>query len=115
MFAARRLTTAIPRAAGVQSAFFHSTRPAFVKIGDAVPDLDVLVENSPGNKVNLATELQGKGVIVGVPAAFSMSALCVCLLVGMNSDCCAFGCTCSCDDSKISFTSSNIEDLTHLS
>jgi hypothetical protein len=115
MFAAKRLPAAIARVAGVQSAFFHSTRPAFVKVGDAVPDLDVLVENSPGNKVNLATELQGKGVIVGVPAAFSMSALCVRVLVGMSSDCYAVGCRCSCDDSKISFTSSNIEDLTHLS
>ncbi|KAL1978789.1 hypothetical protein VTN31DRAFT_1648 [Thermomyces dupontii] len=72
MFAARRFTSAIPRVvAGRQAASFHSTRPAFVKVGDAIPDLDVLVENSPGNKVNLAKELQGKGVIVGVPAAFS--------------------------------------------
>ncbi|KKA23011.1 AhpC/TSA family protein [Rasamsonia emersonii CBS 393.64] len=70
MFAARRLATAIPRA-GVQSALFHSTRPAFVKVGDALPDLDVLVEGSPGNKVNLAKELQGKGLIIGTPAAFS--------------------------------------------
>jgi 2-Cys peroxiredoxin 5 len=30
-----------------------------------------LVEDSPGNKVNLANELKGKGVIIGVPAAFS--------------------------------------------
>lgn len=43
-----------------------------VKVGDRVPDLDVLVENSPGNKVNLAKELKGKGLIIGVPAAFSM-------------------------------------------
>jgi 2-Cys peroxiredoxin 5 len=41
-----------------------------VNVGDAVPNVD-LVENSPGNKVNLAKELSGKGVIVGVPAAFS--------------------------------------------
>lgn len=70
MFAARRLTNAIPRAS-VQSALFHSTRPAFVKVGDALPDLDVLVEGSPGNKINLAKELQDKGIIVGTPAAFS--------------------------------------------
>ncbi|KAI9863468.1 MAG: Peroxiredoxin-5, mitochondrial [Vezdaea acicularis] len=44
-----------------------------VKVGDRVPDLDVLVENSPGNKVNLAKELKGKGLIIGVPAAFSPS------------------------------------------
>lgn len=71
MFAARRLTTALPRA-GAQRALFHNTRAAFVKAGDPLPDLDVLVEGSPGNKVNLAKEFQGKkGVIVGTPAAFS--------------------------------------------
>ncbi|GAD94822.1 AhpC/TSA family protein [Paecilomyces variotii No. 5] len=70
MFAAKRLTTALPRV-HAQRALFHSTRPAFVKAGDAIPDLDVLVEDSPGNKVNLAKELKGKGVIVGTPAAFS--------------------------------------------
>jgi 2-Cys peroxiredoxin 5 len=36
-----------------------------------VPNVD-LFEDSPGNKVNLANELaSGKGVIIGVPAAFS--------------------------------------------
>ena len=44
-----------------------------VKVGDRIPDLE-LVEASPGNKVNLSKELkQGKGVIIGVPAAFSKS------------------------------------------
>ncbi|KAL2850952.1 thioredoxin peroxidase/alkyl hydroperoxide reductase [Aspergillus pseudodeflectus] len=71
MFAARRLATAAPRALSERAALFHSTAPAFVQKGDAIPDLDVLVENSPGNKVNLAKELKGKGVIIGVPAAFS--------------------------------------------
>ncbi|KAJ9310237.1 hypothetical protein DTO217A2_16 [Paecilomyces variotii] len=70
MFAAKRLTTTFPRV-HAQRALFHNTRPAFVKVGDALPDLDVLVEGSPGNKVNLAKELKGKGVIVGTPAAFS--------------------------------------------
>ncbi|KAJ5733955.1 Redoxin [Penicillium malachiteum] len=71
MFAARRLTN-LPRVR-TQAAFFHQTAPAFVQKGDAIPDLNVLVENSPGNKVNLAKEFgsKGKGVIVGVPAAFS--------------------------------------------
>lgn len=50
---------------------FHSTARAFVQIGDPIPDLDVLVEDSPGNKVNLSKELKGKGLIIGVPAAFS--------------------------------------------
>lgn len=51
---------------------FHSTRPAFVQVGDAIPNLEVLHESSPGNKVNLAEEFKGSdGYIVGVPAAFS--------------------------------------------
>ncbi|KAJ5564549.1 thioredoxin peroxidase/alkyl hydroperoxide reductase [Penicillium frequentans] len=50
-----------------------STRPRPLSFRRAMlsPDLNVLVENSPGNQVNLAKELKGKGVIVGVPAAFS--------------------------------------------
>ncbi|KAF3898729.1 Peroxiredoxin [Trichophyton interdigitale] len=51
---------------------FHSSRPLAVSQGDSIPDLDVLTENSPGNKVNLASELaKGKGVIVGTPGAFT--------------------------------------------
>ncbi|KAL9625113.1 MAG: hypothetical protein Q9160_000842 [Pyrenula sp. 1 TL-2023] len=53
-------------------AAFHATATARVKVGDTVPSVD-LVESSPGNKVNLATELKGKGIILGVPAAFSPS------------------------------------------
>ena len=41
-----------------------------VKVGDSIPDVD-LYENSPGTKVNLHKELKGKGLIIGVPAAFS--------------------------------------------
>jgi hypothetical protein len=42
-----------------------------VKAGDSIPAVE-LVEKSPGNKVSLAKELaSGKGLIVGVPAAFS--------------------------------------------
>jgi peroxiredoxin 5 len=45
--------------------------PKQVQQGDSIPDID-LFEDSPGNKVNLAKELaSGKGVIIGVPAAFS--------------------------------------------
>jgi hypothetical protein len=40
-----------------------------VKVGDSVPNID-LVEGNPGNKVNLSQEL-GSGLIIGVPAAFS--------------------------------------------
>ncbi|KZL84665.1 tsa family protein, partial [Colletotrichum incanum] len=69
-FAARRVALARP---AVPARAFHSTPRAFVKTGDAVPDLDVLVENSPGNKVNLADEFAKvtNGLIIGVPAAFS--------------------------------------------
>lgn len=69
MFAARRIATQIPRARA-----FHASAPAFVQKGDAIPNFD-LVENSPGNKVNLAKEIKGKGVIVGTPAAFSALSL----------------------------------------
>ena len=41
-----------------------------VKVGDSIPSVE-LVEGSPGNKVNLAKELKGKALIIGVPAAFS--------------------------------------------
>ncbi len=52
---------------------FHTTVRANVKVGDSIPDVD-LVEGSPGNKINLGRELrQGKGLIIGVPAAYSQS------------------------------------------
>lgn len=72
MFATRRsAATAIIRDSR-RAALFHSTRPSFVKVGDRLPDLEVLTENSPGNKVNLAKELkEGKGLIIGSPGAFS--------------------------------------------
>ncbi|CAK4034424.1 peroxiredoxin pmp20 [Lecanosticta acicola] len=42
-----------------------------VKPGDPIPDVELL-EGAPDKKVSLAKELaSGKGVIVGVPAAFS--------------------------------------------
>jgi 2-Cys peroxiredoxin 5 len=43
---------------------FHASAPASVNVGDRLPDVE-LVEGSPGNKVNLAKELTGKGVIIG--------------------------------------------------
>lgn len=51
---------------------FQTSARSFVKVGDSVPDVE-LVEGSPGNKVSIAKELKGKGVIIGVPAAFSPS------------------------------------------
>lgn len=79
MFPVRSFSRSFGRAGAVsQSAFhevlaFHTTSPALVRAGDQIPDLDVLVENSPGNKVNLFKELgaKGKALIIGVPAAFS--------------------------------------------
>jgi peroxiredoxin len=51
---------------------FHCTTRALINVGDTLPDLDVLVERSPGNKVNLAREFDGQdGVVIGVPGAFS--------------------------------------------
>jgi len=50
--------------------FHSSTRRAFVKVGDAIPSVE-LVEKSPGNKVNLKDEIKGRALIIGVPAAFS--------------------------------------------
>lgn len=42
-----------------------------VKAGDTIPSVE-LVEGAPDKKVNIANELAtGKGIIVGVPAAFS--------------------------------------------
>jgi len=52
---------------------FHTTRPAFIKVGDPLPDLDVLQEGTPGNKVNLADVASATNnmIVIGVPAAFS--------------------------------------------
>lgn len=53
---------------------FTTTGPALVRVGDSVPDMTVLAEGSPGNKVNMAEEIgSGKALIIGVPAAFSKS------------------------------------------
>ena len=52
---------------------FHQTAAEMVKAGDSIPNID-LVEGSPSDKINLSKELaSGKGVIIGVPAAFSKS------------------------------------------
>jgi 2-Cys peroxiredoxin 5 len=62
MFAAARTLPLTRAAAGRR--LFHASAPAFVKVGDKLPNVD-LVEGSPGNKVNLAKELTGKGLIIG--------------------------------------------------
>ena len=66
MFAAttRHLPLALARPAAARR-LFHASAPALVQVGDKLPNVD-LTENSPGNKVNLATELKsGKGVVIG--------------------------------------------------
>ncbi|MCJ1294275.1 Peroxiredoxin-5, mitochondrial [Xylographa carneopallida] len=76
MFSTRRLVSCLPRTSTLQvhaRAAFHASSPAYVNVGDHVPNLNVLHENSPGDKVNLAAELVGNGLIIGVPAAFSPS------------------------------------------
>lgn len=56
----------------VQRRAFSHTPRVLAQRGDAIPNIDVLVEDSPGNKVNLAEEFQTtNGYIVGVPGAFS--------------------------------------------
>ena len=48
---------------------FHATPRAAVKVGDAVPDIEALQEDSPAKKVSLAREFAASipdGVIVGV-------------------------------------------------
>ena len=65
MFAARRLASARPVLFRPQLVSgFHSTAPAFVKVGDKIPDVE-LMEGSPGNKVSIAKELKGNGLIIG--------------------------------------------------
>jgi 2-Cys peroxiredoxin 5 len=66
MLSGQILVRGLPRA----SRGFHFTARAMVKAGDSIPNID-LFEGSPGNKVNLSEELTGKGLIIGVPAAFS--------------------------------------------
>ena len=52
-------------------ASFHSSARSLVKVGDSIPSIN-LVENSPGNQVNLSEQIgTGKALIIGVPGAFS--------------------------------------------
>lgn len=52
---------------------FSTSFAKMVKVGDSIPSVE-LAETTPGTKINLEKELaSGKGLIIGVPAAFSMS------------------------------------------
>lgn len=59
---------------------FHASKPIMVKVGDSIPDIE-LMEDSPGNKVSIPKLLKGKGLIIGVPAAFSKIAVFFVLLL----------------------------------
>ncbi|KAK3634457.1 hypothetical protein LTR22_019616 [Elasticomyces elasticus] len=72
MFPARRAFRAAPALSASPFRSYHASRSLLVQVNDAIPDVE-LMENSPGNKVSIAKELKGKGVIIGVPAAFSPS------------------------------------------
>ncbi|KAF4126060.1 hypothetical protein GMORB2_1306 [Geosmithia morbida] len=72
MRTAFRRTATVAAARPAFARGFHASPRTLVKVGDEIPDLEVLHEDSPGNKVNLAEEFSsGDGYIVGVPAAFS--------------------------------------------
>ncbi|KAF3931881.1 Peroxiredoxin-2C [Dactylella cylindrospora] len=57
---------------GPLSRQFHASSAGLIAVGDSIPSVE-LKEDSPGNSVNIATEISGlkKAVIVGVPGAFS--------------------------------------------
>ncbi|KAL2129479.1 hypothetical protein VTI74DRAFT_7688 [Chaetomium olivicolor] len=75
MFRLRPLTSPLrattQRLAAARS--FTTTPRVLIKAGDPLPDTDALMENSPGQRVNLAEEAQkvNNMLLIGVPAAFS--------------------------------------------
>lgn len=71
---AGRFACRLPQLSVRRHRLFHASRPAWVAVGSALPDVD-LVEHSPGNKVNLFNEIKGSALIIGVPAAFSTLSL----------------------------------------
>lgn len=80
MFArtALRATASLPIARASASApaagrFFSSSPARLVKIGELLPEGELLQEGSPGNKVDLRKEAESARnmLIIGVPAAFS--------------------------------------------
>jgi peroxiredoxin 5 len=67
------LAARAPRAFPTATRSFHATRPAFIKVGDELPNKELLMETTPGNKVNLAEEAKHNPtmLLIGVPAAYS--------------------------------------------
>lgn len=71
MYAARLPARSLLRSSATPARLFHSSRAAYIAVGDSVPST-LVQEGSPGNTVNLAKETaSGKWVIIGVPGAFS--------------------------------------------
>jgi len=71
MSALRRLPRALPLRA--HHRLFHASAPAFVKVGDKIPDVE-LMEGSPGTKIKIADELKsGKGLVIGKEAHRNMA------------------------------------------
>lgn len=62
---ARPLATGLLRRAALPASGFHSSAARFVKVGDKIPEVE-LAEGSPGSKVNIANELKGKGIVIGM-------------------------------------------------
>ncbi|PNJ38127.1 peroxiredoxin-5, mitochondrial isoform X2 [Pongo abelii] len=69
--AARRCSEGGWASGGVRSFSRAAAAMAPIKVGDAIPAVEVF-EGEPGNKVNLAELFKGKkGVLFGVPGAFT--------------------------------------------
>ncbi|KAL4669872.1 hypothetical protein H8959_008426 [Pygathrix nigripes] len=69
--AARRRSEGEWASGGVRSFSRAAAATAPIKVGDAIPAVEVF-EGEPGNKVNLAELFKGKkGVLFGVPGAFT--------------------------------------------
>lgn len=73
--ALRATASPIARASAPAAAsrFFSSSPARLVKIGELLPEGELLQEGSPGNKVDLRKEAESARnmLIIGVPAAFS--------------------------------------------
>lgn len=69
-----RIRWCSPSTSLVHTRPFHISSRNRIQIGDPIPDVP-LMESSPGNKISLAEQFGqgGRGVIVGIPAAFSPS------------------------------------------
>lgn len=66
-----RILTGNPLKSRIPQRSFHLTTVNMVKAGDSIPSIE-LFETTPATKVDLSKELTGKGLIIGVPAAFSL-------------------------------------------